>query len=160
MPAFYLEKGKYMSNFEKTLENLNNYLINNKEEYEIYQKIDSSGFVVIESVQDLTCFITCDITDRCKCLSLAIHLCITCLKSEKEQLREYFEEINNMFYLGQLLLNSEGAIYIQVSQKYIDAPLSVETIAVMFLELYSILEFTLPKIKEIVYKSQNICYET
>ena len=149
-----------MSNFEKTLENLNDYLINNKEGYEISRKIDSSGFVVIESIQDITCFITCDVTDRCKCLSLAIHPCITCLNSEKEPLRKYFEEINNMFYSGRLLINSEGAIYIQVSQKYIDAPLSVETISFMFLELYSILEFALPTIKEIVYKSNTICYDT
>lgn len=149
-----------MSNFEKTLENLKEYLMNNKEEYTISKKIDSSGFIVIENIQDINCYVICDVADRSKCLSLAIHPFITCMESEKEQLRSYFEETNNMFYSGRLLLNTVGGIYIEVSQKYIDTPLSVETISFMFWELYSIFEFSLPKIKEIVYKKQDIFYET
>ena len=144
-----------MSNFKETLKNLKKYLVDNKEAYNnISEKTDGTGFVVLENIMDNTCFIEFIVNDKCKSLAIAIHPCITCMESTKERLREYFEEINNMFYSGQLLLDQNGGIYIQGSQKYLDAPLSVETISFMFFELSSILDYTFDKIKEIVYHPQ------
>lgn len=149
-----------MSNFKETLKNLRKYLFDNKETYNISEKTDGTGFVVLENIMNITCFVDYIVNDRCKSLSIAIHPCITCIESEKECLRKYFEEINNLFYSGQLLLDPNGAVYVQVSQKYIDASLSVETISFMFFEISSILDFTLDKLKQIVYIPQSNCYDT
>lgn len=151
--SFFWGKETCMSNFKETLQNLMKYL----EGRNISKRLDAKGFIVIENVNDITCFIDFIVDDRCKCLSITIHPCITCLEPEKDSLRKYFESVHNMFYSGQLLLDQNGAICIQISQKYIDAPLSVETIAFMFFEISSILDFTLEQIKQIVYNLQDNC---
>ena len=143
-----------MLNIKKTKENLENFLMNIEVIENHLNEFDR--IIIKEDNDECTCFFVYDFNTRCKCFYITLYPCITCMDTEREELRKFVEEVNNMFSSGTVLIDSNGSIYFQTSQKYIDSPISTEVIALMHLELQSILAYTLNNMKKIIYKAHEL----